>query len=83
MAKKDLIICAGEGQSLLKCTGGKVESDFYPSFNMWGNGHTKYCKKCLDKIYDYYYYLYTLYRILIYKFHFQTFQNTLHLDMHF
>ena len=55
MAKKDLITCAGEGQSLLKCTGGKVESDFYPSFNMWGNGHTKHCKKCLDKIYDYYY----------------------------
>ena len=55
MAKKDLITCAGEGQSLLKCTGGKVESDFYPSFNMWVNGHTKHCKKCLDKIYDYYY----------------------------
>ena len=55
MAKKDLIVCAGEGQSLLKCTGGKLEADFYPSFNMWGNGHTKYCKKCLDKIYDYYY----------------------------
>ena len=55
MTKKDLIVCAGEGQSLLKCTGGKLITDFYPSFNMWGNGHSKYCKKCLDKIYDYYY----------------------------
>ena len=53
--KKDLITCAGEGQSLLKCTGNKTESDFYNTFNMWGNGHTRYCKKCLDKIYDYYY----------------------------
>lgn len=54
-SKKDIIICAGEGQSLLKCTGGKLITDFYPSFNMWGNGHTKLCKKCLDKVYDYYY----------------------------
>ena len=53
--KKDLITCAGEGQSLLKCTGNKTESDFYSTFNMWGNGHSRYCKKCLDKIYDYYY----------------------------
>lgn len=55
MAKKDLITCAGEGQSLLKCTGNKTESDFYNTFNMWGKGHSRYCKKCLDKIYDYYY----------------------------
>ena len=54
-AKKDVITCAGEGQSLLKCTGGKVETDFYPTFNMWGKGRSCYCKKCLDKIYDYYY----------------------------
>jgi len=53
--KKDLITCAGEGQSLLKCTGNKTESDFYSTFNMWGKGHSRYCKKCLDKIYDYYY----------------------------
>jgi hypothetical protein len=53
--KKDIITCAGEGQSLLKCTGGKTESDFYTTFNMWGKGHSCYCKKCLDKIYEYYY----------------------------
>ena len=53
--KKNVITCAGEGQSLLKCTGGKLENDFYPTFNMWGNGRSCYCKKCLDKIYDYYY----------------------------
>lgn len=53
--KKDIITCAGEGQSLLKCTGGKLENDFYPTFNRWGNGRSCYCKKCLNKIYDYYY----------------------------
>ena len=49
------IVCTGEGQPTLKCTGNKTESDFYTTFNMWGNGHSRYCKKCLDKIYDYYY----------------------------
>ena len=53
--KKDIVVCAGEGQPTLKCTGGKLITDFYPSFDMWGKGHTKFCKKCLDKIYDYYY----------------------------
>ena len=53
--KKDIVLCLGEGQPTLKCTGNKLISDFYPSFNMWGNGHSTYCKKCLDKIYDYYY----------------------------
>lgn len=52
---KDKITCLGEGQPDLKCTGNKLVSDFYPSFNKWGNGHSRYCKKCLDKIYDYYY----------------------------
>ena len=53
--KKDIVVCAGEGQPTLKCTGSKLITDFYPSFDMWGKGHTRYCKKCLDKIYDYYY----------------------------
>ena len=53
--KLNIIPCAGEGQNLLKCMGNRQEKDFYPSFNMWGSGHTHYCRKCLDKIYEYYY----------------------------
>lgn len=52
---KERLLCLGEGQSTLKCTGNKLITDFYSTFNMWGNGHSRYCKKCLDKIYDYYY----------------------------
>ena len=55
MAKSDIIPCFGEGQPTLKCTGGKVANDFYSTFNIWGKGHSTYCKKCLDRIYDYYY----------------------------
>lgn len=55
MAKSDIIPCFGEGQPTLKCTGSKIINDFYSTFNMWGKGHSTYCKKCLDKIYDYYY----------------------------
>lgn len=47
-------MCKGHNAPLLNCTGQIKESDFYTSWSNFYDGKVPYCKKCVQKIFEYY-----------------------------
>lgn len=47
-------ICRGLGSNLLNCIGEVKETDFYDSWNQFEGKKVCYCKKCCEKIFNYY-----------------------------
>ncbi len=47
-------MCKGHNAPLLNCTGQIKESDFYTSWSNFSDGKVPYCKKCTQKIFEYY-----------------------------
>lgn len=54
MAKVKLRMCKGHNSPLLKCTGDVFETEFYNSWSIFSDGKVPYCKKCCQKIFQYY-----------------------------
>ena len=56
MAKKTekVRLCKGHNSPLLNCLGDMRESEFYVSWSKFSDGKVPYCKKCLQKIFEYY-----------------------------
>ena len=54
MRKENIRMCSGYNAPLLNCLGEVKESDFYNTWSKFTNGKTLYCKKCIDKMYNYY-----------------------------
>ena len=46
--------CRGKGNVILKCIGTVKETEFYNTWGIFDDGKTCYCKKCCDKIFEYY-----------------------------
>ena len=47
-------LCKGHNAPLLKCVGDVIETEFYNSWSNFSDGKVPYCKKCLQKIFEYY-----------------------------
>ena len=47
-------LCKGHNAPLLNCVGDVVETEFYNSWSNFSDGKVPYCKKCLQKIFEYY-----------------------------
>ena len=47
-------MCKGHNAPLLNCIGQIKESDFYLSWSNFSDGKVPYCKKCVQKIFEYY-----------------------------
>lgn len=47
-------LCKGHNAPLLKCVGDVIETEFYNSWSKFSDGKVPYCKKCLQKIFEYY-----------------------------
>lgn len=47
-------MCKGHNAPLLNCVGQIKESDFYTSWSNFYDGKVPYCKKCTQKIFEYY-----------------------------
>lgn len=47
-------MCKGHNAPLLNCIGQVKESEFYTSWSKFSDGKVPYCKKCVQKIYQYY-----------------------------
>ncbi|MBR2833758.1 MAG: hypothetical protein IKE75_04975, partial [Bacilli bacterium] len=47
-------MCKGHNAPLLNCTGQIKESDFYTSWSNFSDGKVPYCKKCTQKMFEYY-----------------------------
>ena len=47
-------LCKGHNAPLLNCSGDVIETEFYNSWSNFSDGKVPYCKKCLQKIFDYY-----------------------------
>lgn len=47
-------MCKGHNAPLLNCIGQVKESDFYQSWSNFSDGKVPYCKKCTQKIFEYY-----------------------------
>ena len=54
MKRENIRMCSGYNAPLLNCLGEVKESDFYNTWSKFTNGKTLYCKKCIEKIYNYY-----------------------------
>lgn len=54
MKRDNIRMCSGYNAPLLNCLGEVKESDFYNTWSKFTNGKTTYCKKCIDKMYNYY-----------------------------
>ena len=55
MKRESVRMCSGYNAPLLNCLGEVKESDFYNTWSKFTNGKTLYCKKCIDKMYNYYF----------------------------
>ena len=47
-------LCKGHNAPLLNCSGDVIETEFYNSWSNFSDGKVPYCKKCLQKIFEYY-----------------------------
>ena len=47
-------LCKGHNAPLLNCSGDIMETEFYNSWSNFSDGKVPYCKKCLQKIFEYY-----------------------------
>lgn len=47
-------MCKGHNAPLLNCIGQIKESDFFQSWSNFSDGKVPYCKKCTQKIFNYY-----------------------------
>ena len=47
-------LCKGHNAPLLNCSGDVMETEFYNSWSNFSDGKVPYCKKCLQKIFEYY-----------------------------
>lgn len=47
-------LCKGHNAPLLNCSGDIIETEFYNSWSNFSDGKVPYCKKCLQKIFEYY-----------------------------
>ena len=47
-------MCKGHNAPLLNCIGQVKESDFYTSWSNFSDGKVPYCKKCIQKMFQYY-----------------------------
>ena len=47
-------MCKGHNAPLLNCIGQIKESDFYTSWSSFSDGKVPYCKKCIQKMFQYY-----------------------------
>ena len=47
-------LCKGHNAPLLNCSGDVIETEFYNSWSKFSDGKVPYCKKCLQKIFEYY-----------------------------
>lgn len=47
-------LCKGHNAPLLNCSGDIMETEFYNSWSKFSDGKVPYCKKCLQKIFEYY-----------------------------
>lgn len=47
-------LCKGHNAPLLNCVGDVLIAEFYNSWSKFSDGKVPYCKKCLQKIFEYY-----------------------------
>ena len=54
MKSNKVRLCKGHNAPLLNCIGEIFDTEFYTSWSNFSDGKVPYCKKCLQKIFEYY-----------------------------
>lgn len=54
MKSNKVRLCKGHNAPLLNCIGDVLDTEFYVSWSKFSDGKVPYCKKCLQKIFEYY-----------------------------
>lgn len=54
MKSNKVRLCKGHNAPLLNCIGDVFDTEFYASWSKFSDGKVPYCKKCLQKIFEYY-----------------------------
>ena len=54
MKSNKVRLCKGHNAPLLNCIGDVFDTEFYVSWSKFSDGKVPYCKKCLQKIFEYY-----------------------------
>lgn len=54
MKSNKVRLCKGHNAPLLNCIGDLLDTEFYISWSKFSDGKVPYCKKCLQKIFEYY-----------------------------